>query len=82
MLRAKDPVSGTAAKMRSGVVTQLMPATPVKFQDACESDEGAALPVLTLLSKSAYVAEGETGLTLCSKLWCDSFVSATPCLLT
>lgn len=26
------------------VVTQLMPATPVKFQDVRESDEGAALP--------------------------------------
>jgi hypothetical protein len=81
MPRAKDPASDTAATMRSGVVTRLMPATPVKFQDACESDEGATLPVLTLV-ESAYVAEGGTGLTLCSKLWCDSFVSATPCLLT
>lgn len=62
MPRAKDPVSGTAATMRSGMVT---PVAPVKFQDTCESDEGAA----PLLSESACVAEGGTGLTLWSKLW-------------
>jgi len=48
MPQAKDPASDTAATMRSGVVTRLMSATPMKFQDACESDEGATLPVLTL----------------------------------
>jgi hypothetical protein len=44
MPRAKDPASGTAATMRSRVVTRLMPPTPVQFQDVCESDDDATLP--------------------------------------